>query len=122
LSDKNYTRIARLISGSRPSLLEAIQCIALRYGLALCPPLQKPMQADAIRAVAARALGLRATPCLGLDGAGQPASAVRICGVNNRHLSPRPGVLAIGPYRAGAVLSKLLRDFKVHRIVIEHVS
>lgn len=53
LSDKNFTGVVQLMSGSRPSLLEAIQRIAKRYGLALCPPLQKPVKADAIRAVTA---------------------------------------------------------------------
>jgi DNA-binding NtrC family response regulator len=53
LSDKNYTGTVQLMSGSRPSLLEAIQRIAKRYGLALCPPLQKPVTAEAVRAVTA---------------------------------------------------------------------
>jgi DNA-binding NtrC family response regulator len=53
LSDKNYTGIVQLMSGSRPALLEAIRRIAERYGLALCPPLQKPFKAEAIRAVIA---------------------------------------------------------------------
>jgi DNA-binding NtrC family response regulator len=53
LSDKNYTGTVQLMSGSRPSLLEAIQRIAQRYGLALCTPLQKPVTADAVRGVIA---------------------------------------------------------------------
>jgi DNA-binding NtrC family response regulator len=57
LSDKNYSGTVQLMSGSRPSLLEAIQRIAQRYGLALRMPLQKPVTPDAVRAVA-ESLGL----------------------------------------------------------------
>jgi DNA-binding NtrC family response regulator len=57
LSDKNYAGTVQLMSGSRPSLLEAIQRIAQRYGLTLCVPLQKPVTPDAVRAVA-ESLGL----------------------------------------------------------------
>jgi DNA-binding NtrC family response regulator len=51
LSEKRYIGIVQLMSGGRLSLLEAVQRIGARYGLTLRPPLQKPVQADAIREV-----------------------------------------------------------------------
>ncbi|MGP0090661.1 MAG: response regulator [Xanthobacteraceae bacterium] len=66
LSEKNYTGLVQLMSGGRPSLIEAIRRIATRYGLALCPPLQKPVKADAIRAVVASA-GLQGDARIGLS-------------------------------------------------------
>jgi len=51
LSEKRYTGIVQLMSGGRRSLLEAVQRIGTRYGLALRPPLQKPVHADAVRDV-----------------------------------------------------------------------
>jgi CheY-like chemotaxis protein len=42
LSEKRYTGIVQLMSGGRPALLEAVQRIGVRYGLAVRPPLQKP--------------------------------------------------------------------------------
>jgi DNA-binding NtrC family response regulator len=53
LSEKQYTGIVQLMSGSRPALLEAIHRIGQRHGLELRPPLWKPVEADAIRAVIA---------------------------------------------------------------------
>jgi DNA-binding NtrC family response regulator len=60
LSDKSFTGTVQLMSGSRPSLLEAIERIAKRHGLTLCAPLQKPVTAAAIGAVA-QSLGLGGT-------------------------------------------------------------
>jgi DNA-binding NtrC family response regulator len=51
LSAKRYTGIVQLMSGGRLSLLEAVQRIGVRYGLALRPPLQKPFRDADIREV-----------------------------------------------------------------------
>jgi two-component system nitrogen regulation response regulator NtrX len=51
LSEKHYTGSIQLMSGGRPSLMEAIQRIGARYRLNLRPPLHKPFQIDAIREI-----------------------------------------------------------------------
>jgi len=53
LSEKGYGGIVQLMSSGKPSLLEAIQRIAVRYGLEVRAPLQKPIKADVICAVIA---------------------------------------------------------------------
>jgi len=54
LSEKHYDGIVQLMSSGRPWLLEALQRLAIRHGLTLCPPIQKPVKEDMIRAVIAR--------------------------------------------------------------------
>jgi DNA-binding NtrC family response regulator len=49
LSEKRYSGIIQLMSGGRLPLLEAVQRIGARNGLALRPPLQKPFRLEAIR-------------------------------------------------------------------------
>jgi DNA-binding NtrC family response regulator len=64
LSEKHYDGIVQLMSSGRPWLLEALQRLARRHGLKLCPPIQKPVKDDTIRAVIA-SVGLtdpRASP------------------------------------------------------------
>jgi DNA-binding NtrC family response regulator len=63
LSEKRYGGTIQLMSGGKPWLLKSIQGLATRYALTLSPPLQKPFQGDAIRAVIER---------LGLTGTGPP--------------------------------------------------
>jgi CheY-like chemotaxis protein len=53
LSEKHYDGIVQLMSSGRPWLLEALQRLARRHGLRLCPPIQKPVKDDMIRAVIA---------------------------------------------------------------------
>ena len=53
LSEKHYDGIVQLMSSGRPWLLEALQRLATRHGLRLCPPIQKPVRSDTIRAVIA---------------------------------------------------------------------
>jgi DNA-binding NtrC family response regulator len=60
LSEKHYGGTIQLMSGGKPWLLKSIQGLATRYALTLSPPLQKPVQGDAIRAVIER-LGLTGT-------------------------------------------------------------
>jgi two-component system nitrogen regulation response regulator NtrX len=49
LSAKRYTGIVQLMSGGRLPLLDAIQRIGARYGLALRPALQKPFRGEDLR-------------------------------------------------------------------------
>ena len=53
LSEKHYDGIVQLMSSGRPWLLAALQRLATRHGLRLCPPIQKPVRSDTIRAVIA---------------------------------------------------------------------
>ena len=53
LSEKHYDGIVQLMSSGRPWLLQALQRLATRYGLTLCPPIQKPVKDATIRAVIA---------------------------------------------------------------------
>jgi DNA-binding NtrC family response regulator len=55
LSEKRYSGLVQLMSRGRPWLLEALQRLASRHGLTLCPPIPKPVQSDTIRAVIASA-------------------------------------------------------------------
>lgn len=55
LSEKRYAGIVQLMSGGRLHLLEAVQRIGNRYGIALRPPLQKPVKRDDIRNVLVQA-------------------------------------------------------------------
>ena len=59
LSEKRYDGIVQLMSSGRPWLLAALQRLATRHGLRLCPPIQKPVRSDMIRAVIA-SVGLTA--------------------------------------------------------------
>jgi CheY-like chemotaxis protein len=61
LSENRYTGIVQLMSGGRPSLLEAIERIGTRHGLALHPPLRKPFRSADIREVIV-GLGLARSP------------------------------------------------------------
>ena len=54
LSEKHYDGIVQLMSSGRPWLLEALQRLATRHGLKLCPPIQKPVRDATIRALIAR--------------------------------------------------------------------
>jgi CheY-like chemotaxis protein len=54
LSEKHYDGIVQLMSSGRPWLLEALQRLATRHGLTLCPPIQKPVKDATIRALIAR--------------------------------------------------------------------
>jgi CheY-like chemotaxis protein len=49
LSEKRYTGIVQLMSGGRLPLLEAMQRIGARYGLAVRPALQKPFRGEDLR-------------------------------------------------------------------------
>jgi CheY-like chemotaxis protein len=60
LSEKHYNGIVQLMSSGRPWLLEALQRLAKRHGLTLCPPIQKPVKDETIRAVIA---GVGLTGC-----------------------------------------------------------
>jgi DNA-binding NtrC family response regulator len=51
LSEKRDAGVVQIMSGGRLALLEAVQRMGARYGLALRPPLQKPFRAAAIREV-----------------------------------------------------------------------
>jgi len=59
LREKHYDGVVQLMSSGRPWLLDALQRLAARHGLRLCPPLQKPIGSDTIRAVIA-SIGLTA--------------------------------------------------------------
>jgi DNA-binding NtrC family response regulator len=48
LSERQYGGLVQLMSGGRPSLLEAIQRIGMRHGMKLAPPLNKPITREAI--------------------------------------------------------------------------
>lgn len=48
LGQRHYRGIVQLMSGGRPSLLEAVQRIGVRNGVTLAPPLNKPLPAQAI--------------------------------------------------------------------------
>jgi DNA-binding NtrC family response regulator len=63
LSEKHYDGIVQLMSSGRPWLLAALQRLATRHGLRLCPPIQKPIRSDTIRAVIA-SVGLTDCPSL----------------------------------------------------------
>jgi CheY-like chemotaxis protein len=49
LAEKRYTGIVQLMSGGRLPLLEAMQRIGERYGLAVRPALQKPFRDEDLR-------------------------------------------------------------------------
>jgi CheY-like chemotaxis protein len=53
LGERNYGGVVQLMSGGRPSLLEAIARIGIREGMRLAPPLSKPLQSEQIRQVIA---------------------------------------------------------------------
>jgi DNA-binding NtrC family response regulator len=53
LGEKHYDGIVQLMSSGRPWLLQALQRLATRHGLTLCPPIQKPVKDATIRAVIA---------------------------------------------------------------------
>jgi DNA-binding NtrC family response regulator len=48
LSERHYGGIVQLMSGGRPSLLEAIGRIGVRHRMRLAPPLNKPFRREAI--------------------------------------------------------------------------
>jgi hypothetical protein len=48
LSERRYGGLVQLMSGGRPSLLDAIQRIGVRHGMKLVPPLNKPITREAI--------------------------------------------------------------------------
>jgi len=48
LGERRYDGIVQLMSGGRPSLLEAVQRIGVRHGIKLPPPLNKPLTREAI--------------------------------------------------------------------------
>jgi DNA-binding NarL/FixJ family response regulator len=49
LSEKHYVGIVQLMSGGRPSLIQAVQRMGRRYGLNFRPPLQKPIGVAALQ-------------------------------------------------------------------------
>jgi DNA-binding NtrC family response regulator len=58
LSERHYTGVVQLMSGGRLPLLEAVQRIATRYGLAIRPVLRKPFRGDDLhQAIADLGLG-----------------------------------------------------------------
>jgi DNA-binding NtrC family response regulator len=48
LGERRYGGIVQLMSGGRPSLLEAVQRIGVRHGMKLATPLNKPFAREAI--------------------------------------------------------------------------
>jgi DNA-binding NtrC family response regulator len=48
LSERHYGGIVQLMSGGRPSLLQAIERIGVRHHMRLAPPLNKPFDREAI--------------------------------------------------------------------------
>jgi DNA-binding NtrC family response regulator len=48
LGERHYGGFVQLISGGRPSLLEAIQRIGVRQGISVTTPLHKPLTREAI--------------------------------------------------------------------------
>jgi len=48
LSERRYAGVVQLMSGGRPSLLEAIGRIGVRHRMRLAPPLNKPFGREAI--------------------------------------------------------------------------
>jgi DNA-binding NtrC family response regulator len=48
LGERRYGGVVQLMSGGRPSLLEAVARIGVRHGLKLATPLNKPLAHDAI--------------------------------------------------------------------------
>jgi DNA-binding NtrC family response regulator len=48
LGERRYGGIVQLMSGGRPSLLEAVQRIGLRHGMKLATPLNKPFAREAV--------------------------------------------------------------------------
>jgi len=66
LGQRRYGGLVQLMSGGRPSLLEAIQRIGLRHRIRLAPPLNKPLAREAIVRVVA---GLRGPGDLSGDAA-----------------------------------------------------
>ena len=65
LSERRYGGLVQLMSGGRPSLLEAIQRIGVRHGMKLAPPLNKPVTREAIVQVVE---GLRSPAILSAGG------------------------------------------------------
>lgn len=57
LGERRYGGVVQLMSGGRPSLLEAVARIGVRHGLRLSAPLPKPFTQDAVAQAIA---GLRA--------------------------------------------------------------
>jgi DNA-binding NtrC family response regulator len=53
LSERGFGGVVQLMSGGRPSLLEAIGRIGVRHRLRLAPPLNKPFPRDAVAQVVA---------------------------------------------------------------------
>ena len=48
LGERRYGGVVQLMSGGRPSLLEAIQRIGVRHGIKQAPPLNKPLAREVI--------------------------------------------------------------------------
>ncbi len=48
LGERRYSGTVQLMSGGRPSLLEAVQRIGVRHGINLAVPLNKPFSRDTI--------------------------------------------------------------------------
>jgi DNA-binding NtrC family response regulator len=48
LGERHYGGIVQLMSGGRPSLLEAVRRIGVRHGIKLSTPLNKPFTSDAV--------------------------------------------------------------------------
>jgi DNA-binding NtrC family response regulator len=48
LGARRYDGVVQLMSGGRPSLLEAVQRIGARHGIRLATPLNKPFARDAV--------------------------------------------------------------------------
>jgi DNA-binding NtrC family response regulator len=61
LEERRYAGVVQLMSGGRPSLLDAIQRIGVRQGVKLAVPLSKPFTREAIEQVV-RGLRLPDTP------------------------------------------------------------
>jgi DNA-binding NtrC family response regulator len=71
LSERRYGGLVQLMSGGRPSLLDAIQRIGVRHGIKLAPPLNKPIAREAIVQVVEglRSADIRAEPDREADAA-----------------------------------------------------
>ena len=48
LGDRRYNGVVQLMSGGRPSLLQAVQRIGVRHGINLAAPLSKPIARETI--------------------------------------------------------------------------
>lgn len=69
LGERHYGGIVQLMSGGRPSLLEAVQRIGIRQKLKLAPPLNKPFAREAVVRVVE---GLHLPTARALDGETAP--------------------------------------------------